>query len=204
MRSKTAFVLVATAISAAVFLAWQCVAPTSPGVFTRDAFGAPSDGQRAKQLMQAGDGFRARRDWAKAKKCYEEAQKTYQSANAGRFVTAARQMADICDAMPALSLTKMKDGKYQGSDRGYVADVSVEVTVKGGRISTFRIVSTSENRPGKSQENVPQQIVVRKTPSVDVTTGATITSCALMSATLKAVQQAQPEPKGGAASKSAE
>ena len=170
----------------------------------REASAAPNDFQQGRQMLKAGDSFRGRKDWAKAKKGYEEALRLFQASNNGRFQAAAQQMIDLCEAMPALTLTKMKDGKHEGSDRGYVANVTVEITVKGGKISQLRLADTRENRPGKSQEEVPKQIVSRKTPSVDATSGATITSYALMSAALKAVQQAQPEPKAGAKPKTEE
>ncbi len=198
MSSRAAFLLVAAGLSAAVFFASQAMTPGSSGLFMREAYGAPNDVQNGRKFLDQGDSFRLRKDWARARKCYDEALKAFQSGNAQRFITCTQAIIALCDAMPTLNLTKMKDGAYQGSERGYVDNVNVEVTVKGGKISSFKILSHRENRALKSLQTVPQQIVSRKTPSVDAYTNATITSYAVMSATLKAVQQAQPEQKADA------
>ncbi len=193
MRSRTAFLLAALGLSVAIFVLSQFI---SSGTFLRKAAAAPNpDFQRAQKLLQQAGALRANHDWDKAKKCYEDALKGFQAAGTQRFVVAAQAMVDLCDAMPTLNLAKMKDGTYQGSQMGYVADVTVEVTVKGGKIAGMKIVSTKESRALKSLETVPQEIVTRKTPSVDAFTGATITSCAVMGATVKALQQAQPDEK---------
>jgi len=201
MNSRAAFLGAAAGLSAAVFIASQMV-PSGPArLFTGEAYGAPNDVQRGRQFLTTGDRLRGRKDWEKARKAYEEALKAFQAGNAQKFIMAANQMISLCDTMPTLNLAKMKDGSYQGTERGYVDDITVEITVKGGKISAMKIVSQRENRALRSLETVPQQIVSRKTPSVDAYSGATITSYAVMSASAKALQQAQPPPKADATAK---
>lgn len=201
MRSRVMFLALAAGLAVAIFLVSEAVQPGHAGPFTREAAAAPNNVQNARKLLQQGDGFRARKDWDKAKRCYDAALKLFQSSNAQKFIMVTQAIIEVCDEMPALSLTKMKDGTYQGSSMGYVTDITVEVTVKSGKISSFRIVSHKENRALKSLETVPQQIVSRKTPSVDAYSGATITSYAVMNATMKALKQAQPPPKDDAKKK---
>ncbi len=198
MGSRAAFLLIAAVLSVAVFLASQALQSGPTGVFSRDAYGAPTDVQNGRRLLSTGDAFRGRKDWVKAKSAYTEALKAFQAGNAQKFIVATNAVISLCDSMPALNLTKMKDGAYQGSETGYVAEITVEVTVKSGKISTMRIVSTRENRALKSLQTVPQQIVSRKTPSVDAFSGATITSYAVMNATANALKQAQPPAKADA------
>lgn len=195
MSSRAAFLLVGAVLSAAVFLASQAFQTGPTGVFMREAYAAPSDVQNGRKLLSTGDSFRGRKDWEKARNAYVEALKSFQAGNAQKLIVATNAIIALCNTMPDLNLTKMKDGSYQGSETGYVAEVSVEVTVKGGKISAMRIVSTRENRALKSLQTVPQQIVSRKTPSVDAFSGATITSYAVMNATAKALKQAQPPAK---------
>jgi uncharacterized protein with FMN-binding domain len=198
MHSRVTFLLVAAALSAGIFLVSQAIDPTAAGPFTREAFAAPGDFQKGRQWNVKGDGFRRNGDWVKAKRCYEEALKSFQAGNAQRFIPPVQAMIDLCDLMPTLNLSRMTDGAYQGVQRGYVDDVTVEVTVKGGRITAFRVVSQRESRALKSLETVTQQITARKTPSVDAFSGATITSYAVMGATAQALKQAQPAPKNDA------
>jgi uncharacterized protein with FMN-binding domain len=164
-----------------------------PQASAQEVYPAPvNDFQRGRALIKEGDAKRLQKDFAGARKCYEEAQAIFQSNNNRLFANASQEMIDLCAAMP-LNMSRLKNGTYEGTERGYVADVTVSVELKGGRIRQFQIVSQRENRPLKALQVVPRLIVDRQTPSVDAVTGATITSCAVMSATLKAIQKALPD-----------
>jgi uncharacterized protein with FMN-binding domain len=163
----------------------------SPSILSRETTAAPEDDLRkGRSLLDASDQKRLRKDFTEAKKCYEDAVSAFQTAGAGRFATAARQMAEMCAAMP-LNMSKLKSGTYEGTDRGYVADITVRLEVKSGRVKQSQIVSHAESRPRNSLDIVPQRILTRQSPSVDAVTGATITSCAVMSATFKALEKAK-------------
>jgi len=86
------------------------------------------------------------------------------------------------------------DGSYGGASRGYVDDVGVQVAVSGGRISSVRVTSTRENRTLTSLADVPPQIVQKQRTQVDATTGATITSRAIMRAAQSALDSSVPVP----------
>jgi uncharacterized protein with FMN-binding domain len=81
-----------------------------------------------------------------------------------------------------------KDGTYTSSSIGYEAEVKVEVVVKNGRIEDVRVVQHREKQFYSSITDTPRKIVSRQSfKDVDATTGATITSEAIINATAKAL-----------------
>ncbi|MDA1232730.1 MAG: FMN-binding protein [Planctomycetota bacterium] len=83
---------------------------------------------------------------------------------------------------------QVKDGTYTSSSIGYEADVKVEVVVKAGRIVDVRVVQHREKQFYSSITDTPKKIVARQSlKDVDATTGATITSEAIINATAKAM-----------------
>lgn len=83
---------------------------------------------------------------------------------------------------------QVKDGTYTSSSIGYEADVKVEVVVKGGRIEDVRVTQHREKQFYSSIADTPKRIIARQSfKDVDATTGATITSEAIINATAKAL-----------------
>ncbi|MFO1001675.1 MAG: FMN-binding protein [Planctomycetaceae bacterium] len=81
-----------------------------------------------------------------------------------------------------------KDGTYTSSSIGYEAEVKVEVVVKNGRIEDVRVVQHREKQFYSSIADTPKKILSRQSfKDVDATTGATITSEAIINATAKAL-----------------
>lgn len=195
MRFRPVFVLPAVGcLLVALCLISRWVGFGSSGIFSGETIAAPRDDVlKGRGLLQAGDAKRRKKDFAGARKCYEEAANLFQTAGIQFFAAAARQMTEMCAAMP-LKISELKSGTYEGTDRGYVGDITVSLDVKSGRINRFQIVSHRESRPSKSLDVVPQQILTRQSPSVDAVTGATITSYAVMSATFKALEKAKQTP----------
>lgn len=82
----------------------------------------------------------------------------------------------------------IKDGKYISSSIGYEADVTVEVTVKQGHIENVRVVEHREKQFYSSIADTPKKIITHQSlKDVDGTSGATITSEAIINATAKAL-----------------
>jgi uncharacterized protein with FMN-binding domain len=192
-RLRPIAVLFAVAcLSVVVCAASQSAGLGAPGD-SREIYAAPADDfQKGRQLLLAGDSKRLRKDFAGARKCYEDAANAFQTSGRQKFIVVAEQMIELCKAMP-IDMKKLKDGTYEGTDKGYVADITVSVEIKSGRIKTLKLVSQKENKPLKSLDVVPKAIMSRQSPSVDVCTSATITSCAVMSATVRALQKAAPD-----------
>lgn len=83
---------------------------------------------------------------------------------------------------------QVKDGSYTSSSIGYEADVKVEVVVKAGRIENVRVIQHREKQFYSSITDTPKKILARQSvKDVDATTGATITSEAIINATAKAL-----------------
>lgn len=90
----------------------------------------------------------------------------------------------------------MTDGTYTGTGTGMKGPVTVEVTVAGNRIEGVTVTEQSETFGlGYGMENtpvetVPQAIVEGQTLAVDMVTGATITTRAILAAAKDALTQA--------------
>jgi uncharacterized protein with FMN-binding domain len=102
----------------------------------------------------------------------------------------ARALANLqaLKAAEALDLTKIGDGTYNASSLGYEGQVEVEVRVAAGRIEAVRVTGHKEKQFYSSLEDTPRKIIARQgIQGVDGTSGATITSEAIINATAKAL-----------------
>lgn len=93
---------------------------------------------------------------------------------------------------------KYRDGVYQGTSRGYIDDVTVELKITNGRIESVTVVKHAETAPQNAPLLIPECIVSRQgIEGVDAVSGATSTSKAILDATGKALEKAavdQPSP----------
>ncbi len=88
----------------------------------------------------------------------------------------------------SLDPKQVKDGTYSASSIGCEADVKIEVVMKSGRIENVRVVEHREKQFYSSITDTPTKILARQTvKDVDSTTGATITSEAIINATATAM-----------------
>ena len=91
-----------------------------------------------------------------------------------------------------LDLQKIDDGSYTSDSIGYSGQVEVTVTVKNHRITEVKIGKHHEKQFYSSLVDVPPQIITRQSvKGIDTTTGATVTSEAIIYATAKALAGAQ-------------
>src|SRR5690554_1555420 len=92
------------------------------------------------------------------------------------------------------SFAEIADGTYEGtSDAGMHPGLKVAVTFEGGSITNVEVVEHSET-DGISDpaiEGVPAAIVAANSPNVDVVSGATYTSDAIIEAVGFALEGAQ-------------
>ena len=88
----------------------------------------------------------------------------------------------------SLELSRVPDGKYSGKAPGYAGDIYIEVVVAEGRIQSVKVTHHKEKQFFSAMEDTPEQIVkVQGFTGIDATTGATITSEAIINATAKAL-----------------
>ena len=108
--------------------------------------------------------------------------------------TKARAQASI-DAIrlvDALDIKRVPDGTYRDSSIGYNGPVEVEVKVSGGKIADVKVVKHEEKQYYSSITDTRSQMILKQgAKGVDATSGATITSEAILNAGLKAVAKAQ-------------
>ena len=85
-------------------------------------------------------------------------------------------------------LEPIPDGKYKADSFGYSGQVEVEVAVAGGWISDVRVSRHTEKQYYSSiSETCANLIKKQGAKGVDATSGATITSEAIINATVKAL-----------------
>lgn len=88
----------------------------------------------------------------------------------------------------SLELSRVPDGKYSGKAPAYAGDLYIEVKVAQGRIESVRVTKHEEKQFYSALEDTPAQIVKEQGfTGIDATTGATITSEAIINATAKAL-----------------
>jgi len=100
----------------------------------------------------------------------------------------ARDNAEGIRLFEMLDLARVPDGTYLASSEGFKGDVYVEVSVKSGRISSVRVTRHQEKQFYSALTDVPRKIIAKQSvKGVDATSGATITSEAIINATAKAL-----------------
>lgn len=93
-------------------------------------------------------------------------------------------------AEPSFSLDGVADGTYTGTAKGFKGDITLEVTVAGGKITAITAVEQNETADRWEKATaVINQILETQTVRVDTVSGATVTSDAIM----QAVQNALPQ-----------
>lgn len=83
-----------------------------------------------------------------------------------------------------------KDGVYIGVADGYSGKLTVEVTVKNGRITSVKVLEHSEFEKIEAIEDMPDRIIeAQSTQGVDAVSGASYTSAAILKAVDLALAQ---------------
>ena len=92
-----------------------------------------------------------------------------------------------------LDLQRIPDGDYTADSLGYEGPVHVQVTIGSGRIETVKVTQHREKQFYSSLTDTPRSIVAAQAVAgVDTTSGATITSEAVINATAKALANQVP------------
>lgn len=105
-----------------------------------------------------------------------------------RFKGRARDSMVAMELFDQLNLAEIGNGEYRGSSIGYTGQVDVEVTVAGGAIESVEVVRHTEKQFYSALTDTPAQIIdLQSVQGIDATSGATITSQAIVNATAKAL-----------------
>lgn len=84
----------------------------------------------------------------------------------------------------------LKDGTYTGTCLGFEGEILVSLTVANGRLDALTLSNETESRPFSALTVIPRRIKGHQSLTVDVVTGATATSCAIITAAEEALIKA--------------
>lgn len=80
-----------------------------------------------------------------------------------------------------VDLSKIPDGKYEGSSSIFPVSVKLEVSVKNHKITDIKIIK-HDNARGAKAEILTQKVIMAQSLNVDVISGATTSSKAILKA----------------------
>lgn len=87
----------------------------------------------------------------------------------------------------------LKDGVYTGSADAFGPNLTVDVTVENGKVSSVEVVSHNERNSryyAAPMQMIPEEIVQNQSVNVDIVSGATFTSVGIKNAVLDALSGA--------------
>ncbi|MCA9267026.1 MAG: FMN-binding protein, partial [Planctomycetales bacterium] len=145
----------------------------------------------AMHYLVIGDAYRVAGDYPKAMSAYQKALdaagKSSEKQDAKFKQRAQSNMAGL-QLLAGIDLKNVRDGAYRASSVGYEGPVEVEVRVDGSRIEEVRVTQHHEKQFYSSITDMPAKIVEKQGfKGVDATSGATLTSEAIINASAKAL-----------------
>lgn len=96
----------------------------------------------------------------------------------------------------ALSSTEQtivyKDGTWTGTALGYNDNITVSVTISGGKITEISVVEGYDDEPyyDWARDEIPQNIIETQTTNIDTVSGATFSSKGIIRAVEAALENA--------------
>lgn len=109
---------------------------------------------------------------------------------------AALAVAALFSGTLAAATPALKDGTYTGTGSGRNGEITVELTVKAGKLATVNVVRHGETAgiSDAALARVPAEIVAQQSTAVDAVTGATMTSEGIKAAVADAIRRAGGDP----------
>jgi uncharacterized protein with FMN-binding domain len=104
--------------------------------------------------------------------------------------TTVSASASASSTASAPAVTTYRDGTYSGTGTSRRGDVTVSVTITGGRISNVSITRVTTQYPVSAISSMPAQVVAQQTSQVNGVSGATYSAQAFRGAVQTALQQA--------------
>lgn len=147
-------------------------------------------------------GFEAIRDGVYARQL-EAAQGTDIDGVAGATVTTSAIKSALHSILkqakkeaPKAENKGLKDGIYSATEQGFGGDVTVEITVKDGKLSDVKVTGSDETEGQGGLEAIndgtyAKRLLEKASPEIDGIAGATITTNAVKDAMAEALKKAQ-------------
>ena len=144
--------------------------------------------------LTAGDACRSAANFPQAVTYYEKAIAAPLPANKGRAEGTIKRAQASLEAVQLFELagpSKVPDGSYEAESLGYEAMVRTQVVVRSGKIEGVKVTQHREKQYYSSISDTTAKIISKNgVKGVDATSGATITSEAIINATAKALSAA--------------
>ena len=122
---------------------------------------------------------------------YQQVLDRNQARNAeylARYQGRARDAIEAIKSFELANVQRVDDGTYTASSMGYNGQVEVEVEIGSHKITRVRVTKHQEKQFYAALTDTPRQILARQgIQDVDGTSGATITSQAIIASTAKAM-----------------
>jgi uncharacterized protein with FMN-binding domain len=112
------------------------------------------------------------------------------ASDATTVPTATSTTTPASSSSGAPTVSPYKDGTYTGTGTSRRGDVTVSVTISGGRISAVDLTKVATEYPASVIASLPAQVVATQSAQVNGTTGATYSAQAFRGAVQVALQQA--------------
>lgn len=142
----------------------------------------------ADAWLLAGNICRVAGDFQKALAYFQKAAAVPQDQRNARAIRLAKEAANAIQLYELSDVSRVADGRYQGRSLGYEGPIVVEVAVRNKRIESVRVTQHSEKQFYSSIGDTTQRIVQKQgVKGIDATSGATITSEAIINAAAKAL-----------------
>ena len=138
--------------------------------------------------LYAGDACRVAGRFAEAVRYYRKALAVPATELTERSQKRARSNVEAIELFELSDVARVPDGTYRASSLGYEAPVAVEVVVRERRLASVRVTEHREKQFYSALTDTPARIIAKQgVKGVDATSGATITSDAIINATAKAL-----------------
>src|SRR5579864_3937112 len=104
--------------------------------------------------------------------------------------TSVSTSAASSSSTAAPTVSPYKDGTYTGTGTSRRGNVTVSVTIAGGRITGVNLTKVATEYPASAIASLPAQVVATQSAQVNGTSGATYSAQAFRGAVQAALQQA--------------
>lgn len=122
------------------------------------------------------------------------AESIIEKMDSSKFIEQKNELLEISNRKKIkVSNVKYKDGNYKASAKGHGGDIELEVIIKSGKIDNINILSHKETKgiSDSAINDLPKIIKESNGTEVDIISGATNSSKAIIEAVEKALKQAK-------------